>query len=38
MDIVISTSKKSDKKFDARIDNEKTVSFGQKRGTGFYKT
>ena len=30
MDVVISKSKKADKKYDAVIDGKKTISFGQK--------
>ena len=30
MEVVITKSKKDDKKFDARIDGKKTVSFGAK--------
>ena len=35
MEIVISENNKPDKKFDARIDNKKTVSFGQKGASDF---
>ena len=37
MDIVISKSKKPDKKYDARVDGTKTVSFGQKGASDFTK-
>ena len=37
MEIVISKSKKPDKKYDARIDGTKTVSFGQKMASDFTK-
>ena len=37
MDVVITKSKKSDKKYDARIDGTKTVSFGQKGASDFTK-
>ena len=37
MEIVISKSKKPDKKLDARIDNTKTVSFGQKGASDYAK-
>ena len=37
MEIVITKSKKSDKKYDARIDGTKTVSFGQKGASDFTK-
>ena len=37
MEIVISKSKKPDKKFDARIANKKTVPFGQKGAQDFTK-
>ena len=37
MDVVITKSKKSDKKYDARIDGTKTVSFGQKMASDFTK-
>ena len=37
MEIVISKSKKPDKKFDARIDNKKTVPFGQKGASDYTK-
>ena len=37
MEIVITKSKKSDKKYDARIDGTKTVSFGQKGAPDFTK-
>ena len=30
MEVVLTKSKKLDKKYDARIDGSKTVSFGQK--------
>ena len=36
MEVVI-TSKKPDKKYDARIDGAKTVSFGQKGASDFTK-
>ena len=35
MDVVLTKSKKSDKKYDARIDGTKTVSFGQKGASDF---
>ena len=39
MEIVISKSKKPDKtEYDARIDNKRTVSFGQAGASDFYKT
>ena len=37
MEIVITKSKKSDKKFDAVIDGTKTISFGQKGASDFTK-
>ena len=37
MEVVISKSKKPDKKYDARIDGTKTVSFGQKGASDFTK-
>ena len=37
MEIVITKSKKSDKKYDARIDGTKTVSFGEKGASDFTK-
>ena len=37
MEIVISKSKKPDKQFDARIDNKKTVSFGQEGASDYTK-
>ena len=37
MDVVITKSKKPDKKYDARIDGTKTVSFGQKGASDFTK-
>ena len=37
MEIVISESKKPDKKFDSRIDGKKTVPFGQKGASDFTK-
>ena len=37
MEIVISKSKKPDKKFDARIDGKKAVSFGQKGASDYTK-
>ena len=37
MEIVITKSKKSDKKFDAVIDGKKTVSFGQKGASDYTK-
>ena len=36
-EIVISKPKKPDKKLDARIDNKKTVAFGQKGASDFTK-
>ena len=35
MEVVITKSKKPDKKYDARIDGSKTVSFGQKGASDF---
>ena len=35
MDIIISKSKKNDKKFDAIINNKKVISFGQKNASDF---
>jgi hypothetical protein len=37
MEVVITKSKKPDKKYDARIDGSKTVSFGQKGASDFTK-
>ena len=37
MEVVITKSKKPDKKYDARIDGTKTVSFGQKMASDFTK-
>ena len=37
MEIVISKSKKPDKKIDARIGNKRTVSFGQKGASDYVK-
>ena len=37
MKVVITKSKKPDKKYDARIDGAKTVSFGQKMASDFTK-
>jgi hypothetical protein len=37
MEIVITKSKKSDKKFDAMIDGKKTISFGEKGASDFTK-
>ena len=37
MEIVISKSKKPDKKFDSRKDGKNTVSFGQKGASDFTK-
>ena len=37
MEIVITKSKNPQKKYDARIDGTKTVSFGQKGASGFTK-
>ena len=37
MGVVITTSKKPDKKYDARINGTKTVSFGQKGASDFTK-
>ena len=37
MEVVITKSKKPDKKYDARIDGTKTVSFGQKGASDFTK-
>ena len=37
MEIVISKSKKPDKKFDARLGNNKTVPFGQKGASDYTK-
>ena len=37
MDIAISPSTKKNKKYDARIDGSKTVSFGQKMASDFTK-
>ena len=37
MDVVITKSKKPDKKYDARVDGTKTVSFGQKGASDFTK-
>ena len=37
MEVVITKSKKHDKKYDARIDGSKTVSFGEKGASDFTK-
>ena len=37
MEVVLTKSKKPDKKYDARIDGTKTVSFGQKMASDFTK-
>ena len=37
MEVVLTKSKKLDKKHDARIDGSKTVSFGQKGASDFTK-
>ena len=37
MEVIISKSKKPDKKYDARINGSKTVSFGQKMASDFTK-
>ena len=37
MEVVITKSKKPDKKYDARVDGTKTVSFGQKMASDFTK-
>ena len=37
MEVVITKSKKPDKKYDARIDGSKTVSFGQKMASDYTK-
>ena len=37
MEVVITKSKKPDKKYDARIDGTKTVSFGQKGASDYTK-
>ena len=37
MEVIISKSKKPDKKYDARIDGTKTVSFGQKMASDYTK-
>ena len=37
MEVVITKSKKPDKKYNARIDGSKTVSFGQKGASDFTK-
>ena len=37
MEVVITKPKKPDKKYDARIDGTKTVSFGQKGASDFTK-
>ena len=37
MEVVLTKSKKPDKKYDARIDGSKTVSFGQKGASDFTK-
>ena len=37
MEVVITKSKKPDKKYDARINGSKTVSFGQKMASDFTK-
>ena len=37
MEVIITKSKKPDKKYDARINGSKTVSFGQKMASDFTK-
>ena len=37
MEVIITKSKKPDKKYDARVDGTKTVSFGQKGASDFTK-
>ena len=37
MEVVITKAKKPDKKYDARIDGTKNVSFGQKGASDFTK-
>ena len=37
MEVVLTKSKKPDKKYDARIDGTKTVSFGQKGASDYTK-
>ena len=37
MEVVISKSKKPDKKFDSRIDGKHTVSFGEKGASDYTK-
>ena len=37
MEVIITKSKKPDKKYDARVDGSKTVSFGQKMASDFTK-
>ena len=37
MEVIISKSKKPDKKYDARIDGTKTISFGQKMASDYTK-
>ena len=37
MEVVLTKSKKPDKKYDARIDGSKTVSLGQKGASDFTK-
>ena len=37
MEVIITKSKKPDKKYDARVDGSKTVSFGQKGASDFTK-
>ena len=37
MEVIISKSKKPDKKYDAWVDGSKTVSFGQKGASDFTK-
>ena len=37
MEVVLTKPKKPDKKYDARIDGNKTVSFGQKGASNFTK-
>ena len=37
MEVVITKSKNPDRKYDARIDGSKTVSFGQKGASDFTK-
>ena len=37
MEVVLTKSKKPDKKYDARIDGTKTITFGQKGASDFTK-